>query len=272
MSPMPSATETRRTPTVILLVMMFLLADLLVPQAVPEWQQLEDQSVVFSVTTTDTATYDTVISDTTPNDVGNQTESGSFGLSEFGQESRLLFSFPMNITSASSIQSATLTLECGTDSISATQINAYTASVIAWNDSEATWMQNDFNSPWGEQGADSDSDRGVWEPPFSASANGTFSLNVTAHAQRAAANNNSELNLLVSGNGALYSCDMSESQALNNRPNLTMISTTSPAGNGGSMVSTFAESGEPLMSGDFILTADRAPMMTYESLTGLAVE
>ena len=269
---MPSASETRRTPTVILLVMMFLLADLLVPQAVPEWQQLDEQPIVFSVTTTSAAAFDTVISDTSPNTVGNQSAQGDLGVSELGQESRLLFTFPMNLTSSSSIQSATLTLECTTDSIAATQINVYTASVIAWNDSEATWMQNDFNSPWGEQGADSDSDRGVWEPPFSASANGTFSLNVTAHAQRAAANNNSELNLLVSGNGALYSCDMSESQALNNRPNLTMISTTSPAGNGGSMVSTFAESGEPLMSGDFILTADRAPMITYDSLTGQAVE
>ena len=38
------------------------------------------------------------------------------------------------------------------------------------------------------------------------------------------------------------------------------------------MVSTFAEAGEPLMSGDFILTADRAPMITYDSLTGQAVE
>jgi hypothetical protein len=248
--------------------MMFLLADLLVPQAVPEWQQLDEQPIVFSVTTTSAATFDTVISDTSPNTVGNQSAQGDLGVSEFGQESRLLFTFPMNLTSSSSIQSATLTLECTTDSIAATQINVYTASVIAWNDSEATWMQNDFNSPWGEQGADSDSDRGVWEPPFSASANGTFSLNVTAHAQRAAANNNSELNLLVSGNGALYSCDMSESQALNNRPNLTMISTTSPAGNGGSMVSTFAESGELLMFGDFIFTADRVLMIIYDFLIG----
>jgi hypothetical protein len=54
----------------------------------------------------------------------------------------------MNITSLSSIQSATLTLECGTDSIAATQINTYTASIIAWNDSEATWMQSDANTPW----------------------------------------------------------------------------------------------------------------------------
>tara|TARA_B110000467_G_scaffold7684_1_gene6746 strand:- start:4829 stop:13990 length:9162 start_codon:yes stop_codon:yes gene_type:complete len=269
---MPSATETRRTPTVILLVMMFLLADLLVPQAVPEWQQLEDQSIVFSVTTTDTATYDTVISDTNPNTVGNQTESASLGISEFGEESRLLFTFPMNITSSSSIQSATLALECGTDSVSATQIHAYTASIIAWNDSEATWMQSDSNTPWGEQGADGNSDRGAWEPPFRASANGTFTLNVTAHAQQAASNNDTELNVLVSGNGALYSCEMSESQAINNRPELTIVSSTTPAGNGGSMTSTFAEDGKPLMTGDFLLTADRAPLITYDSLTGQAVE
>ena len=137
---MPSATETRRTPTVILLVMMFLLADLLVPQAVPEWQQLDEQPVVFSVTTTSAATFDTVISDTSPNTVGNQSAQGDLGVSEFGEESRLLFTFPMNLTSSSSIQSATLTLVCTTDSIAATQINVYTASVIAWNDSEATWM------------------------------------------------------------------------------------------------------------------------------------
>ena len=122
-SPMPSATEPRRTPTVIMLVMMFLIADLFVPQAVPEWRELDEQPVVFSVTTSDAPTYDTVISDTNPNTVGNQSDQGDVGISEFGQESRLLFTFPMNLTSSSSIQSATLDLECTTDSISATQIN-----------------------------------------------------------------------------------------------------------------------------------------------------
>ena len=210
-SPMPSASEPRRTPTVIMLVMMFLIADMFVPQAVPEWRELDEQPVVFSVTTSHAPTYDTVISDTNPNTVGNQSDQGGVGISEFGQESRLLFTFPMNLTSSSSIQSATLDLECTTDSISASQINVYTAHATAWNDSEATWMQSDSNLPWDAQGADGASDRGAWEPPFRASANGTFSLNVTAHAQEAAASNNSELNILVSGNGALYTCELLES-------------------------------------------------------------
>ena len=182
-SPMPSASEPSRTPTVILLVMMFLIADMFVPQAVPEWRELDEQPVVFSVTSTDPPTFDSVISDTSPNTVGNQTDSGDLGISEFGQESRLLFTFPMNLTSTSSIQSATLDLVCTTDSLSVTQINIYTALLTSWNDSEATWMQSDSNQPWDEQGADGASDRGAWEPPFRASANGTFSLNVTAHAQ-----------------------------------------------------------------------------------------
>ena len=39
----------------------------------------------------------------------------------------------------------------------------------------------------------------------------TFSLNVTAHAQAAAANGESELNLLVAGTGAMYTCELLES-------------------------------------------------------------
>ncbi|MEJ6716226.1 MAG: hypothetical protein QNL20_04035, partial [Euryarchaeota archaeon] len=269
---MPRVSEPRRTPTVIVLVMMFLLADLLVPQAVPQWNQLEEQSIVFSVTTTDTATHDSVISDANPNTIGNQSESGDIGISAMGVESRLLFTFPMNLTSSDSIQSATLDLECTTESLSTEEIKVYTASTIAWNDSEATWMESDLNTPWDEQGVNGASDRSAWEPPFRASGNGTFSLNVTAHAQQALANSNSELNLLVSGLGAFYSCDLSESQSLNNRPDLTVVSTNTPAGNGGSMVSTFAENGEPLMTGDFLLTADKAPTITYDSLIGQTVE
>ena len=269
---MPSASEPSRTPTVILLVMMFLIADMFVPQAVPEWRELDEQPVVFSVTSTDPPTFDSVISDTSPNTVGNQSDSGDLGISEFGQESRLLFTFPMNLTSTSSIQSATLDLVCTTDSLSVTQINIYTALLTSWNDSEATWMQSDSNQPWDEQGADGASDRGAWEPPFRASANGTFSLNVTAHAQAAAANNNSELNLLVTGNGAMYTCVLLESVSINNRPSLTVVSSSTAAGDGGSMVSSFAEDGEPLMSNSFLLEADRTPLITYNTLVGQEVE
>ena len=38
------------------------------------------------------------------------------------------------------------------------------------------------------------------------------------------------------------------------------------------MDSTFAEDGQPLMTGDFLLTAARAPLITYDSLSGDAVE
>ncbi|MAI40349.1 MAG: hypothetical protein CMA09_03520, partial [Euryarchaeota archaeon] len=271
-SPMRTASETRRTSTALLLVMMFLLADLLVPSAVPNQPALDDQSIVYSVTTVDAPTFDSVISDTNPNTIGNQSVSGDVGISEFSEESRLLFTFPLNLTSSSSIQSATLDLVCTTDSVSMTQINVYTAGVASWNDSEATWMQSDSNAPWDGQGADGLSDRGAWEPPFRAAANGTFSLNVTAHAQAAAANGESELNLLVAGTGAMYTCELLESSNPNNRPTLTIDSSSTAAGSGGSMESTFAEDGHALMTGDFILTAARAPMITYDSLSGEAVE
>lgn len=122
---MRTASETRRTSTALLLVMMFLLADLLVPSAVPNQPALDDQSIVYSVTTVDAPTFDSVISDTNPNTIGNQSVSGDVGISEFSEESRLLFTFPLNLTSSSSIQSATLDLVCTTDSVSMTQINVY---------------------------------------------------------------------------------------------------------------------------------------------------
>ena len=126
--------------------------------------------------------------------------------------------------------------------------------------------------PWGEAGADGANDRSSWEPPFRAMTNGTYSLNVTAFAQEAASNNESHFGVLLSGLGSHFECKMSESFPVTDRPELVMVTSSTAAGNGGSVTSNFATDGMPLMAGGLVLAADTAPTLSYESLIGAHVE
>ena len=56
------------------------------------------------------------------------------------------------------------------------------------------------------------------------------------------------------------------------RPSLRIDSSTSTAGSGGSITPNFVDDGAPLMSGDFVLSADFMPSMTWTSYSGILVE
>ena len=269
---MPRETAPRRTTLTIFLVLMFLFADLLLPQAIDYEVELAEQHSVSLVTSMHSASADTYIDEFNPTTNYNQSGTGYLGVSDAGFESRLLFEFPMNFTSSSTVHSATLNIVCDENSLSSSDIIIYPASLSPWNSSTATWAQADIGTPWNTFGADGMSDRGAWEPPFRASTNGTFSLNVTGIAQEAALSNESSVSLLLSALSSQYECFLSDTTNLLDRPELILVTSTSAAGNGGSVASDFAVDDTPLMTGDLILTADTTPTLSYNSLVGSHVE
>ena len=197
---------------------------------------------------------------------------GYLGISDAGFESRLLFDFAMNFTSSDTVHSATLNIVCDENSLSSSDISIYAATPSSWNSSTVTWAQSDTGSVWNTFGADGAGARSAWEPPFRATTNGTFSINVTAIAQDAAMNNQTSMSILLSALGSEYECYFSETGNLANQPELVLVTSSSAAGNGGSVVSDFAVDGSPLMTGDLVLTADTTPTLSYNSLVGAHVE
>ena len=272
LSPMLRETAPRRTTLTIFLVLMFLFADLLLPQAVDYDVKLDEQHTVFLVSSTVSASADTYIGEFAPYTNYNQSSTGLLGISDSLSESRILFQFPLNYSSADTIHSASLNIECNVNSFASSDITIYFAAPSAWDSSNVTWTESDSGAPWDISGADGASDRSAWEPAFSSSTNGTFALNVTAIVQDASSLNQSSVSVLVSALGAEYECYLTETSNSFVRPELALVTSTSAAGNGGSVISDFAVDGMPLMTGDLILTADTTPTLSYNSLVGQHVE
>ena len=104
-------------------------------------------------------------------------------------------------------------------------------------------------------------DRGVWEPPLFTGINGTFSLNVTALAQQAAAES-SNLSLIIAATGDAYECQLSESIATVARPVLTVVSTSTATTSGGTITPDMPANGTALVNHAPILQADVTPMLS----------
>lgn len=272
LSPMLRETAPPRTTLTIFLVLMFLFADLLLPQSIDYQAELAEQHSVSLVTSTISASTDTAIDEFNPSTNYNQSSTGLLGISDTGYESRLLFEFQINFSSADTIHSATLNIACDESSLVSSDISIYTAAPSAWNATDATWEQSNLTNQWSSPGADGPNDRSAWDPPFRSSSNGTFSLNVTGIAQNAASTNLSSVNILVSALGSVYECTLSESMNSAAHPELILVTSASAAGNGGSVTSDFAVDGMALMNGDLILTADTTPTLSYTSLVGDHVE
>jgi len=81
---MPRETAPRRTALSIFLVLMFLFADLMLPDAIHFETQLEEQQVVSYVTTYDSVLSDTYIEDSSPTANYNQSAVGYVGVSDLG--------------------------------------------------------------------------------------------------------------------------------------------------------------------------------------------
>ena len=84
----------RRIASSLLMVLMFLFADLSVPSAISQWQdeQLEEPQTVYQTTSSFSASKDTAIDSANPNTNYGMDETADLGLTLFG-ESRILISF-----------------------------------------------------------------------------------------------------------------------------------------------------------------------------------
>ena len=273
---MRNSTTNRNVFTAVTLILMFLFADVFVPSAFPAPELLEEESSVQHVISTINPSLDTYIDSDYPNDDYAGEDTGLLGIAGTS-DSRLLISFPLNFASTDTIHSARLDLVCS-NSGATNGLAVYPASTsVAW-DENATWNSRDGILMWGEPGADDGADRSDWEPPIVTSPLGpsggssNVQLNVTALAQSAVASSASALEILVSAHSSQYDCAMNESLNMADRPSLLVDSSTTTAGSGGLITPNFVEDGAPLMSGDFYLSADLTPSMTWTSYSGIMAE
>ena len=260
--------------TALLLVLMFIFADLSLPQTMEGWSELEEENTVHRVVSNHAIHADTYISESSPGNTFNTSATGVLAAGA-SQESRLLLRFPMNFTSSDTVHEASIDLECTTDMLGPAGMTAYVSSMDRmWNGSHATWLAYASNQPWTEAGAEGTGDRGDWEPPASLTGNGTLTLNVTSIAQEAARSNAAYVSVLVASFGETYDCAMSESIVAADRPLLTMDVTSGQSATSGATVSTDlpVEDGMPWMESSFLLQPVTTPTLAYEFNTGTDVE
>ena len=260
--------------TALLLVLMFIFADLSLPQTMEGWSELEDEPTVHRAVSYHAIHADTYITASAPTSTYNTSVTGTLADGP-AQESRLLLRFPMNYTSSDTVHEASIDLECTTDALGPTELKAYVAHMDRfWNGSFVSWVTHANNQLWSEAGGEGGADRGDWEPPALLSGNGTLTLNVTSIAQQAARTNAAYLSVIVASFGATYDCSMSEDTVAANRPELTLDVSTGTAATIGATVSTDlpVDDGAPWMEADFLLQPVTTPTLSYAMNTGTDVE
>ena len=275
-SPMPSDTSDRRKILCSLaLAIMFLFADLALPNALPQWEDetLDDEVKVSFTTTTSSVFKDTGIDSFNASSSYGSDANFTLGSGTMG-EGRILISFNNTIANTEVVEDATLELTCGIDPADIDDIHIYVSRMKKnWNASNSNWNGPDVGVQWGQPGADDSADRGNWEPPFYGYDNNTFQINVTALVQDAVMNGRATVDFLIAATGAQYLCHLSESATSSNQPQLTVIHSTGTAGSGGALTPDFVEDGAALMDdSQFILTAASNPDLSWSSLSGNDVQ
>ena len=257
----------------MILVAMFLLADIAYPfldnaplQDSPEVDSAPSNAFTWTYNTS----IDTHIDSTVPsNTYGSETTaligvSGTF-------ESRMLIEFTLNLSSSMTVHSATLDLECFNSDGDATEF--YITNVTsAINETNANWMGPNTSQSWDIMGADSSKDRSAWEPSVDMLSNGTVSLNITRQIQVRAANNWSSARYIISGTSSQSECYTSDYSNSTYHPSLSVVLSNSSAGAVGELTPDWIEDGHSLMTGDFILSADTTPTMSWKGWNGTGVE
>ncbi|MEL0100222.1 MAG: DNRLRE domain-containing protein, partial [Euryarchaeota archaeon] len=256
-----SGTNPRKIAISIALVMMFIFADLALPEAIPIMKTTSSLSVF----------KDTMIDSANPNtNYGSESEVG-FG-SNTSTDSRILIEFNNTVPSGDVVLSATLEITCGIDPNDVSGITIYpTRMKQTWDESNATWDSRDSSNIWNEPGAEGLIDRDIWSVPSYEYGNQTFSINVTEIAQDAVINSRSTMNMLVTALGPIYDCNMSE--ATSDQPSLEIVHQTGTHTSGGVLSPSFVADGTPLMDeSQFALTADLTPEVTWDNLSGNDVQ
>ena len=279
-SPMIKESNSRRTAAAILLVIMFLSADILVTQTVLEEPTLEDSDNVQTSISNVVASSMVHISSA---NVTTNFAGGAFVLNSLvgvnaTDEARILINFNNIVTPNDTIQSAILSMHCNDVYAPNTQlgINVYAASVEkSWRETESTWINSDSTNFWQTAGGDDvNSDRSGWEIQASKTQIGSsgvynYTFNVTKLVQQDSIDNKTTFDFILSAVGGMLQC----TQTTQIYPPYLAIETSSVTpGDGGSVTSDFVVDGMPLMSNDFLLSAEVNPTLSYANLNGSHVE
>ena len=263
--------DRRKITTSLLLVLMFLFADLALPQAVPNWtnDELDDTVIVMQTTSSLNVSKDAGIQSSNPNSNYGSDENTTLGLGVSG-ESRILISFNNTVPSGDMVTDSILELTCGIDPLTIGSIDIFASRLKAsWDEANVTWNSPDDGDTWGLSGADDVSDRGTWEPPFYGYGNNTFQINVTAIVQDAVINSRGSIDIVLAATGSEYTCHMSESTDTNSRPSLSITHQNGTHANGASLNPNFVDDGAALMDEDeFLLKAATNPELSWESMSG----
>ena len=267
----------RNVLTAVILMLMFLFADVFVPSAFPAPEYLEEEPSVQHVITNVNPAVDTYIDSANPSTSYSTDATGLLGV--FGNsEGRILISFQNNFGSSDRIHSAQLQMVCSAGTASSS-LGIYPASTKTTWDENATWVTRNGLTAWGSNGAEGSSDRTDWEPPTETPPFGqtggsnTFQLNVTSLVQEGVATGASHFDLVISAHGSQHNCTMSEGPNAPDHPTLIVDSTpSSTVGSGGLISPNFIDDGMPLMTGDFFLAADLTPSMTWDGYSGVMAE
>ena len=269
--------NSRRSATAILLVIMFLSADILVTQTALEKPILEDDDNVQTSIRNVVAASMVYISSNEVN-TNYAGEINTLVGVNATDETRSLINFNNTVNPNDTVQSAILSMHCNDvyapNTINA--INIYAASVEkSWRDTESTWINSDSTTFWQTAGADDvSSDRSEWETPatktqISTSGVYNYSFNVTKLVQQDSIDNKPTFDFLLSAIGGMLQC--LQTTAIY-PPYLAIETSSVTPGDGGSVTSDFVTDGMPLMSNDFILKAETNPTLSYNNLNGSHVE
>ena len=281
MSPMLYATEKRRAVTAILLVFMFIFAELVIyDEDSKTGLEHRDISNTSSYLLQPSQIMDSYISEVDSNTNFENSNNIYVGESNF-QENRSILKFSNTLQGTSdSIINANLTIVC--EKLSSVNINIepmlFSAGIkSAYTDSEVTWNNIDNSIAWTLPGAKSLLDRTHWElkADLSSIGNNQYEaiFNVTNIVQNDLLSQNSNFDFLLSGVGGHFTCAGQGNQTQSFHPvlDLEVISGTN-LGSGGSAVADFATDGQSLMTQDFILTPATTPTFSYNSMVGTDLE
>ena len=208
---MPYATEKRRAVTAILLVFMFIFAELLVAEN--DYSELEvtnDNQVL----TQSSIIAETYVSSQFPNVNYFSSSNNLVGDDGLGNQQLSMYRFSNTLNSLSdSVQSAELTLTC--DILSQEQSGVlpkiYAATIIAnIAPNEVTWNEIASSIPWQQPGLNGPNDRDVWDVPSNnqliSSNTYEYTLNVTKLVQNSLDLNRNKFDFVLSTKGGELQC------------------------------------------------------------------
>ena len=181
-------------------------------------------------------------------------DTADIGMGATG-EGRLLLEFNLGLTSASTVESATLDLQCS--SVALPGDTAFHAARVlpSWNVTDATWAMSDAFESWALVGSTAWTRTEACGSPLARRSNGTFSLNVTALACSRRGTHNLSMVIAATGD-ALVPTFRSRVQR---RSLLLTVASTSTATTSGGTITPDAANGTALVNHAPILQADTTP-------------